>query len=103
MVKKTKKSVSQWDSGMPMVPLKPCESGVFFQRFSLSGTYRKQLFSAILLLTVYINILKPFVVFIFLFLMFLFVILLDIHAVLAVGFTSTYTICAYTLCTMCMI
>lgn len=103
MVKKTKKSVSQWDSGMPMVPLKPCESGVFFQRFSLSGRYRKQLFSAILLLTVYINILKPFVFFIFSFLMFLFVILLDIHAVPAVGFTSTYTICAYTLYTMCMI
>lgn len=30
MVKKTKKSVSQWDSGMPMVLLKPRESGVFF-------------------------------------------------------------------------
>lgn len=98
MVKKTKKSVSQWDSGMPMVPLKPCESGVFFQCFSLSRRYRKQLFSAILLLTVYINILKPFVFFIF---SFLFVILLDIHAVLAVGFTSTYTICAYAL--SCMI
>lgn len=33
--------------------------------------------------------------------MFLFVILLDIHAVPAVGFTSTYTICAYAL--SCMI
>lgn len=27
MVRKAKRSASQWDSGMPMVPLKPRESG----------------------------------------------------------------------------
>lgn len=27
MVRKAQRSVSQWDSGMPMVPLKPRESG----------------------------------------------------------------------------
>lgn len=27
MVRKARMSASQWDSGMPMVPLRPCESG----------------------------------------------------------------------------